>query len=127
VAGITYVEASDFLQRLRDAVRENDAGAVAALTHFPFTVNGKPGPPNAAELARHFADIYTEPVRRAVLEQTVDALFANWRGLIIGRGEVWFSAVCDTDSAPGSCKNRRIRVVQVNNSVAPSDNRGRRP
>lgn len=117
VAGLTYSEASAFLQRLKRAVTDSDANAVGQLTQFPLTVNGKPGPTNALELAHQFTEIYTERVRTAVLGQTVDGLFANWRGLIIGHGEVWFSPVCDSDSARGRCKNRRILVVQVNNSV----------
>jgi hypothetical protein len=122
VAGVAYAEASDFLQRLKRAVRDSDANAVWHLTQFPLTINGKPGPKNALELARQFTEIYTERVRAAVLGQTVDGLFANWPGLIIGHGEVWFSPVYDSDSARGSCKNRRILVIRVNNSVNNSVN-----
>jgi hypothetical protein len=41
-------------------------------------------------------------------------MFANWHGMMIGRGEVWFSALCDEGGAE-SCKNRRIRIVSINN------------
>jgi hypothetical protein len=114
VAGVSHAEAADFLKRLQKAVADQDANAVAALTAFPLTVNGKAGPKSRAEFAQHFDSIYTAKVRTAVLAQPVDKLFANWRGLMIGRGEVWISALCDDGPGSGG-KNRRIRVVSVNN------------
>jgi len=115
VAGITYAEASDFLRRLQLSVGAGDARGVAALTLFPLTVRGKAGPKTASELAQRFYEIYTEKVRTAVLTQRVDGFFANSRGLMIGNGEVWISALCDADSAPGACKNHRVLIVSVNN------------
>ena len=115
VAGITYAEATEILHELQIAVAANDASAVAALTEFPLTVTGRPGPATASQFARDFTSIYTERVRAAVRKQTVDSLFANWKGIIIGRGEVWIAAVCDVDSVPQQCRNRRVRVVSINN------------
>jgi hypothetical protein len=114
-AGITHAEAAVFLRRLQLAVKTRDADAVASLTIFPLTVRGKPGPANASELTQHSAEIFNEKVRAAVLGQTVDSLFANWRGLMIGNGDVWASALCDADSPPNGCKNPRIVIVSVNN------------
>ena len=115
VAGITYTEATEILHKLQVAVGANDAAAVAAVTEFPLTVTGRPGPTTAAQFIHDYPSIYSERVRAAVLEQTVDGLFANWKGLIIGRGEVWIAAVCDVGSAPQQCSNRRVRVVSINN------------
>jgi len=114
-AGISYEEAGAFLARLQAAVTAHDASAVAALTQFPLTVNGKPGPKDAAEFAQQFDAIYNGRVRAAVLTQSPDTLFANWRGLMIGRGEVWISALCDDHATPDRCRNRRILIVSVNN------------
>lgn len=114
-AGISYEEAGTFLRQLREAVTAHNATAVAALTQFPLTVNGKPGPKDAAEFAQQFDAIYTGRVRAAVLTQSVDTLFANWHGLMVGRGEVWISALCDDHGPPDRCRNRRILVVSVNN------------
>lgn len=114
VAGISYAEAGDFLKRFQHAVKAHNVDAVAALTELPLTVNGKAGPKDRSEFARKFDTIYTAKVRAAVLTQQVQGLFASWRGLMIGQGEVWISALCDDDSGSG-CKNRRIRIVSINN------------
>jgi hypothetical protein len=114
-AGVSYAEAADFLERLQRAVRANDAAAVAALSAFPLTVRGKAGPENAAQFEKRFASIYTAKVRSAVLKQRADALFANWRGLMIGDGEVWFAARCDGNSAATDCAEHRLLVISVNN------------
>src|ERR1700739_4382348 len=115
VGGVTYAEASTCLHRRQVAVAARAAAGVAAITLFPLTVRGKSGPANASELTQHFAEIFNEKVRAAVLGQTVDSLFANWRGLMIGNGDVWASALCDADSQPNGCKNPRIFIVSVNN------------
>jgi pimeloyl-ACP methyl ester carboxylesterase len=114
-AGISYAEAGDVLRQLQHAVAAHDARAVAALTEFPLTVNGRRGPTNAAELAREFTSIYNDKVSQAVLRQTVDGLFANWKGLMMGRGEVWIRASCENGSPPGECRNRQVRVFAINN------------
>jgi hypothetical protein len=114
-AGISYAEAADFLARLQSAVRDGDAAGVAALTAFPLKVRGKTGATNRAQFMQRFASIYTDKVRKAILAQSVDALFANWQGLMIGNGEVWISSLCGTGSASGGCQDRSLRVTAVNN------------
>jgi hypothetical protein len=115
VAGISRAEAAEFLGHLQQAVSTGDAAAVAALTRFPLTVNGRVGAANAAEFISRYESIYNERVRTAILSQSLEGMFANWKGIIVGRGEVWIAATCDGDSPPGECRNRRIRVSSVNN------------
>lgn len=112
---LSSAEASDFLRRLQSAVTSHNAAAIAAVTQFPLTVNGKPGPKTPDEFTQQFDAIFTAKVRGAILTQSPATLFANWHGMMIGRGEVWFSALCDEDGAAGGCKNRRIRIVSINN------------
>ena len=35
----------------------------------------------------------TANIKKAVAEQSEDALFKNWRGVMVGSGELWFTAV----------------------------------
>jgi hypothetical protein len=120
VAGISRAEAAEFLARLQQAVRDEDAGAVAALTHFPLTVNGRAGAASPDEFRARYGAIFNARVRATVLAQGVDGMFANWKGLIVGRGEVWISVLCEADSPPGTCSNRRILVNSVNNAFPAS-------
>ena len=52
----------------------------------------------------------TPKVLAAIKRQTYASLFANDRGVMIGDGEVWFSAVC-RDAA---CKDAPIRIIAIN-------------
>jgi hypothetical protein len=112
---LSNAEASDFLRRLQSAVTAQNVAAIAAVTQFPLTVNGKPGPKTPDELTQQFDAIFTARVRAAILTQSPGTLFANWHGMMIGRGELWFAALCDEGGAESGCKNRRIRIVSINN------------
>jgi hypothetical protein len=115
VAGITRAEAAQILSRLQKAVAAHDVAGVSTVVRFPLIVKGRAGPENASELARDFDKVFTDNVRRAILNQKIDEIFANWQGLMIGKGEVWINALCEKDSPAGQCKNRRLRVVSINN------------
>jgi hypothetical protein len=114
-AGISDAEASDFLRRLQSAVTVRNIPAIASVIQFPLMVNGKPGPGSRDEFSQQFDAIFTTKVRAAILTQRVDTLFANWHGIMIGRGTVWFSALCDQGGPENACPNRRILIVSVNN------------
>jgi hypothetical protein len=116
VAGLTRPEVTLVLSELQTAVASGDAARVSKLVQFPLTVNGKPGPKNPREFIRDFDTVFTDVVRAAVLKQSVERLFANWRGLMIGRGEVWLSGICDHGSSPDTCENSRILVISINNN-----------
>jgi hypothetical protein len=65
---------------------------------------------NSAEFISHSEDLLTPKVLAAIKRQTYASLFANDRGVMIGDGEVWFSAVC-RDAA---CKDAPIRIIAIN-------------
>jgi hypothetical protein len=115
VAGLTRPEVAAVLAQLQGAVAAHDAARISALTFFPLTVRGRPGPKNASELARDFDAVFTGKVRAAIRDQTVDSLFANWKGVMIGKGEAWLAGLCDGNSVPGECKNHRLLLVSINN------------
>lgn len=99
---------ADFLGALQRAVAADDRQAVAAMVDYPFhaRIAGK-----AASIkdASHFVDAYyhivTAKVKHAIAEQRYAKLFANWQGVMIGDGEVWFSLV----GKPGA-----VRITAIN-------------
>jgi hypothetical protein len=115
VAGISRAEAAGFLARLQRSVSDGDAAAVASLTRFPLTVNGRTGAATPAEFLARYQSIFNERVRAAVRNQRLEGMFANWKGIVVGRGEVWITASCAEHSPPGECRDRRILVNSVNN------------
>jgi|HigsolmetaAR201D_1030396.scaffolds.fasta_scaffold00149_24 hypothetical protein len=99
----------EFFEKLQKAVQADDRQAVASMVEYPFAahVNGK-----AVKIrdAKHFVDDYTKiitpKVKEAILGQRYADLFANWQGVMIGDGEVWFSGIDDKNT---------VRIIAINN------------
>lgn len=109
----SLAEAAVFHQ-LKQAVAANDRRAVAALFLYPFPVNRTPTRhlyvKTRAELLRRYDAILTPKVRHAILAQNADSLFHNWRGSMVGNGEVWIASECE-DRRAQRC---RFGVTAIN-------------
>jgi hypothetical protein len=103
----------EFLVRLQELIARDERREVAALVSYPLTT-GRAGRRHLIRTPEQFVSQYgtllPAATRAVVREQTYDKLFANDRGVMIGAGEIWFSAVC-SDSA---CANRSMRIVAIN-------------
>ncbi|MEL6814758.1 MAG: hypothetical protein AAFP03_08080 [Cyanobacteria bacterium J06598_3] len=92
-----------FLAQMREAAAACEAGceseqsrdAIARLVHYPFTTYDAGEVVetyNAPEdLLVDFEQVVTQPVLNAMREVQYESLFANYQGVMIGNGEVWFS------------------------------------
>jgi hypothetical protein len=115
-AGISQQEAQAFLSKLQAAVAGNDAQAIAAMTHFPLTLNGRPGPRDSARFAQAFTTIFNDKVRNAVSHARVADLFVSSRGLMIGAGQVWIARICADGAAAKPCAGTRaVAIIAINN------------
>ncbi|MET3579058.1 cyclopropane fatty-acyl-phospholipid synthase-like methyltransferase [Mesorhizobium robiniae] len=97
-----------FFETLKKAVAGNDKGAVASMVEYPFKarINGKAVTiRDAAHFAADYDKVFTAKVKGAVSNQTYPKLFANWQGVMIGDGEVWFSGIGD---------NNTVKIIAVN-------------
>lgn len=85
-----------FFETLQRALAADDRKTVADMIDYPFhtRIAGKAVTiTNAAGFVDHYDGIVTTKVKRAIAEQSYATLFANWQGMMIGDGEVWFAAV----------------------------------
>ena len=103
-----------FLPNLQSAVRANDKKAVAKLAALPLRVNFKGGSrtySNRSAIERDFDRIFTPQVKRAILNHRADRISSNWRGAMLGNGEVWFDQIClnESCSPPGP-----VRITAIN-------------
>lgn len=85
-----------FFQDIQKAVAGDQAEHLAAMVLYPLTV--KIDARNVVlKTPRDFVDMYkqiiTPKVKQAVHDQQADTLFKSWRGLMIGRGQIWFDLV----------------------------------
>lgn len=95
--GTTQAAAYSFLQDLQQAVATSDRVAVANLIAYPLKINGQDHAGQVQshqitsrhQLLQQYRSIFTASVRRAILRQKPETLFANSQGLMIGNGQVW--------------------------------------
>ena len=98
-----------FLRTLKTAVAHNDRKKVASLIDFPIIarVHGKSEHvKSASQFVRWYPQIFNPHVKKAVAAQQAKDLFVNWRGVMIGDGEIWFGP---------AVKGGRLQIFAVNN------------
>lgn len=99
---------ADFFDALQKAVAADDKAAVAAMVDYPFSarIGGKAVKiRDAGHFAADYDKVVTAKVKNAVAKQTYATLFANWQGVMIGDGEVWFSGVG---------KDSHVKITAIN-------------
>ena len=89
-----------FFDTMKKSVAAGDKAAVAAMIEYPFQarIGGKSLKiRDAAHFIADYDQIITAKVKHALQTQTYETLFANWQGVMVGDGEIWFSGVGDAD------------------------------
>ncbi len=112
-AGLDPKLARGFLTQLKQALASGNKQAVSKLIAYPISVSlqGKKRKiTSREEFEAHYAEIVTENVAKAVQNQSYEHLSANSKGVMIGSGELWFSA---TKGQSG--KFDQYRVIGINN------------
>ncbi|WMJ67600.1 hypothetical protein [Stenotrophomonas sp. 24(2023)] len=97
---------------LQKGVAANDAKAVAALPIYPLRVNvgGKERKiADAAAFEREYDSIITADIAKAIAAQKFDDLFVNWKGVMLGKGQVWINGIC----ADNTCAHPQVGIVAI--------------
>jgi hypothetical protein len=82
----------DFFRRLQKMIAEDEREAVAAVVHYPMSVeiDGKLQMMRSEEdFLAHYDDIMSEDVKTAVAVQELEETFVNQRGIMIGQEVLW--------------------------------------
>jgi hypothetical protein len=106
--GATSVE--QFLGDLQHSVAVDDRAHVAEMVHFPIkiTVAGKPLTLHGKnQLLKYYDVAFDSKVKGFIAKQKFSELFCNWKGIMIGRGEIWINVVG---------KPPRLRIIAINNA-----------
>lgn len=103
----------EFFEKLKKAVAENKKNTIASMVDYPFQarINDKIVTiKDAAHFEADYDKVFTAKVKKAVAGQTYGNLFANWQGVMIGDGEIWFSGICSDDT----CNHMKVRITAIN-------------
>jgi hypothetical protein len=102
-----------FLTSLKEDSANKRWPAIAATIAYPIKIRVGGHSiqlHNPSEFLAHSEEVLTPKVVAAIARQSYASLFANDRGVMIGDGEVWFSAVC----GGAGCKNAPIKIIAIN-------------
>ncbi len=96
-AGIADPQAFNAMfDKLKTAVASGDKEAVADLVLSPLRVKGK----NSAlkittreEFLKQYDTLFTEPIKKALANQSKDNLSVNYQGVMVGNGELWLGDI----------------------------------
>jgi hypothetical protein len=114
IAGLNVQLTKAFFNEIKRTIDQGDRKAVSKMISYPTIVDLKSGPNkkirNRAEFEAHYDEIINGRVTRAVRAQVYEELFVNWRGVMFGNGEIWFTAL----KGP-SGKFDQFRIIKVNN------------
>jgi hypothetical protein len=107
----TASSARAFLAQLQAAVQSNNKQQIAGMIGYPLLVlrSGKRSRMQRKQaFVANYEQIFTSPVRDAILHQTAQCLFGNSSGAMVGNGEVWFR-----EEAPEEWK-----IITINESAS---------
>jgi hypothetical protein len=114
----THSKVQRLVSDLQQAVAKHDPAAVAALVHYPIKIN--PGSkPLTIRTPRAFIARYdriiTPAIAAVIQKQKYEDLFVNYRGAMLGNGEVWITSHC-LDKA---CKQTDIKIGTIQSTANP--------
>jgi len=83
-----------------------------AMVSYPLGTTTSGTVKNMIECRDRYARIFNQKVVDAIDRQRFETLFANYQGVMIGRGEVWISGVCRDKKCE---RGYDVRITRVNN------------
>jgi hypothetical protein len=107
----TAMSARAFLAQLQAAVQSNNKEQIEGMISYPLLVlrSGKRTRIRQKQaFLANYGQIFSTPIRDAILHQTAQCLFGNSSGAMAGSGEVWFR-----EQAPGQWK-----IITINESAS---------
>jgi hypothetical protein len=115
-AGLKEPEVVKFLTELKDAVAKNDRAKVGSMVKYPTEIrlDGEGDiveVKNVAEFVQKYDAIMTSRVLQDIGKAEVSNVRANWQGVSIGRGSVWFGGICEDRT----CGEYKMKITRSNN------------
>ncbi len=105
---------SDFLIEIQTALKTNDKEALASLIYYPIHIYNLNGQDiliqSDKEFVADYEKILTPELKQIIFSQESTKLFMNWQGVMINRGEIWYSPICIDEN----CEHRQYYIITIN-------------
>lgn len=99
-----------FLQQLQTAVAADDRKHVVAMVELPVTImveGRRTKLRRRTQLLQYYEVAFDPKVKAFIAKQKFSDLFCNWRGIMIGRGEIWINGIGEPS---------QLKIIAINNN-----------
>jgi hypothetical protein len=109
-----------FFLEIREAVSSDNKEKLASLVHYPIGIylptNNRSDSQKTIihdqnEFIANYEKIATPEWKNIIRAQDPLGLFMNWQGIMVHRGELWFSGVC----LDQKCQQVKYYIIAINN------------
>jgi len=95
VSGYTNEEIITSFYRIKDYVQNDDKDNLSKMILYPISYTDDAGESHdiytKEEFVAQYDEIMTEAFKEMIASENDEEIFANWRGCMLGSGEVWFT------------------------------------
>jgi hypothetical protein len=113
IVGTDAAAVKKFLLQLQQAVAKDQREVVSGLVNYPMSAwagEGNITVRNRRELVAKYNAIFTRRLQKTIAEATLETTWANWQGVMIDSGRIWFRPV-----EQGS----NLRIITINAPAKP--------
>ena len=114
-----------FFKTFQNAINSANVDMVAKMVEFPLKVHNVDGThliETQKDFVAQYEQIINNDVYNEVIQQNFEELFVHQTGIMIGRGQVWFSGKCLEPGASldDNCKRVWVRVTSISHKAPRS-------
>ena len=109
-----HIEVRIFLAALKKAVAADDRNKVASMFLYPIVIDIRNRGVlfrTPASLIASYDLIFTPHLKKVIAEAQADALFRNYKGVMINDGEVWFEKI----------NGRGCKIITINRTTEETE------
>lgn len=110
-----------FAKMVRKQILDGDYESLAKECSYPVWVDGEEYETEEALLASGLLQNLPQSFVDVIREETCEDMFHNWRGYMLGRGEVWIEELLNMDLENIKFSSQGIKIIGFNNILTPQD------
>lgn len=122
LASMEWEEAEQFLGQIKKVVSERNTEVAFSLFLMPLESTTESGSVRIEDLEifqAHYDRIFTREVIGVIESQEMNEVIDSWKGVGLGRGELWFTNICvePLEGQEGGCRAHEQKIIKVGSWV----------